>query len=723
MAIVVIVLMVGFIGGTYFQQLARRRPGRDRTVAYFGDKEEITNYDPALARRELEILKMLQADNMLKNISLPLLRMPDLRPFFLGELLFSERRTSSGLVARVKQIVRANRYRISDKQINDIYRRSMGSEIYWLLLKNEAQLAGIRISEEQTGGMLGRTIPEFTDGATYSQVISSIVNQRGIPEEEILTTFGKLMAVMEYGRMVCGNEDMTSSQIMHNASWEDETIDVELVRLDSSVFAETQSQPTEEGISAHFDDYKWFLPGEVSDHNPYGFGYKLPEMVQLEYIVVELDDVSSIVAAPTEEETEEYYQRYRERFVATVPSDPNDPNSLQIERIRSYAEVAGMISEQLLQERINSRAERILQEAKSLTEAGFEDIDTEPQSLSAEQFRQIAGDYEATAEELAEKHKIKVYTGKTGLLSAAEMQTDEHLGMLYVRSYGYNPTGLIQIVFAIDELKASELGPFDAPEPRLYENIGPVTDALGEIMVLVRVTRAEKASVPEDINQTFSKATLEFEQTSEAGEDVYSVKERVTEDLKKLAAMDTARNKARELVGLVTEVGWDSAVDKFNELYGQQAESDPNVFRLQNLANLQRVSGMMLETLTLQSEGNPMAWFLVNEEKKQSQLIDRLYSLVPQDAIALEAVAVTMEFKPAMSYYVIKDVSVRPLGREQYENTKALRVYKEGLVQSQSLAVVHFNPENILKRMKFRPVGQDEEAADANAPAEGGGAS
>jgi hypothetical protein len=52
-----------------------------------------------------------------------------------------------------------------------------------------------------------------------------------------------------------------------------------------------------------------------------------------------------------------------------------------------------------------------------------------------------------------------------------------------------------------------------------------------------------------------------------------------------------------------------------------------------------------------------------------------------------------------------------------------MQVYREDFVQSQSLAPVHFNPENILKRMNFRLAGQNKEATDANTPVESKGKS
>ena len=74
MAVAVVIIMVGFVGGSYIQQLGRRRMGLNKPIATFGKKEEITPKDLMLARQELEIMKMLRADILLKNIQLPLHR-------------------------------------------------------------------------------------------------------------------------------------------------------------------------------------------------------------------------------------------------------------------------------------------------------------------------------------------------------------------------------------------------------------------------------------------------------------------------------------------------------------------------------------------------------------------------------------------------------------------------------------------------------------------------
>lgn len=725
MAVVVIVIMFGFIGGgTLLQQLSKRRIG---ALAHFGEKNEITDNDRLLARRELEILRMLRAD--------ALLRSQDLHGIFLGELLFSDQRASPALINRLKQTIRTNQYRISEKQINDIYRRRVPADIYWLLLQNEAQNAGIRISNAQVGELLGRVIPQLFEGQTYSQLIGAIIRQQRIPEPQILTTLGKLLAVLQYSAIVCSNENLTTRQITQTASNEEERVNVEFVKFDSAVFAEKQDEPGADKIAEHFDKYKAIAPGTVSDENPHGFGYKLPDRVQLEYIAVKLDEVKTIVKRPTQDELGDYFSRNKEQlFTEEVPSDPNDPNSLPIRKSKSYAEVANSISQQLLKDKINSTAQNILQEARTLTEEGFADLEIESTKVTTEQLREKAGDYKTTTAQLSEKYKIKIYTGQTGLLSPTDMQSDQNLATLFLQGYGQNPVRLSKVVFAVDELAVSELGPFDVPKPRMFENIGPVKDMMsmyssnsGGIMAILRVIDAQKAAEPESIEQTYSTSSLEIDPNEEkAGENIYSVKEKVTEDLKKLAVLDTTKSKADEFIALAKKDGWTSAVNKFEELYGQLQErdpNDPNAFRLQNYPDMRRISKANLATLSLQGQGDPMMSFYMNESNVNQQFVDQLYSLVPQDNDTVGTLPLVMEFKPDLSFYVIKNISVKRLFKEDFDKMKATRLFREDYIQSQSLAVIHFNPENILKRMNFKAAKPEEEPADANTPAESEAAS
>ena len=724
MAIVVIVIMFGFIGGSALRSIGRRRM---ETIAYYGANRKITDYELLVARQDLEILRMLRAD--------ALLRAQGLQGIFLSELLFSEQRSSPALMNRIKQTIRTNQYRISEEQINDIYRRqdkdqTIPSGIFWVLLLNEAQNAGIRVSNAQVGELLGRAIPQLFEGQTYSQLMGAIIRQQRIPEQQVLTTLGKLLAIYQYSAIICSNEDMTVREIKQIADYEEEPIDLEFVKFDSAVFAEKQNEPNEKKITEQFDKYKAIAPGTISDDNPYGFGYKLPVRVRLEYLAVKLDEVKTIVKRPTQDEIGEYYSRNKETlYTQEVPSDPNDPNSPKIKKTKSYAEVAGSISQQLFKDKINSTAQNILQEAKTITEAGLENLDLESKTVTTRQIKEKSGKYEAAAEQLSKKYKIKIYTGKTGLLSPLEMQSDPNLAPLYVQGYGQNPVRLIKVVFAVNELNASELGPLDVPKPRMYENIGPVKDMTsaytskaGGIMAIVRVIEALKAAPPENINVTYSTRSFNFDPNEKtADKNIFSVKEKVTEDLKKLEALDTTKSKAEEFAALTKKDGWTSAINKFQELYGRMKQHDanePNEFRLQSYPGMRRISDENLLTIAIQGRGNPMTPFILRETKINQQFGDQLYSLVPPDKNTIESPPVVMEFKPDLSYYVIKDLSIKPLYQEDYEKLKVSLLFREEYIESQSLGAVHFDPANIIQRMNFRMAKPQEQTEDANAPDE-----
>jgi hypothetical protein len=611
--------------------------------------------------------------------------------------------------------------------------------VYWILLKAEANSAGIMVSREQAGQVLGQILPQLYNGMKYSQVMANLMNQYGLPEDQLLQIYGQLLATLQYARFICSNQDITSPQISQTAAFEQESIDAELVQFESSVFASDIDKSSPAAETKHFEKYKKFAPSDVSDENPYGFGYKLPDRVQLEYIVVKLDDVEPLIKPPTNQEKEDYYNRYRLSptigFTEQVLSDPNDPNSPKIDHTKSYSEVVDLITKQLIKNKVNATANRILQEAKTLTDPSSDNIDTNFSQMTIEQLRQMVGDYKTAAEKLSEKHNIKIYQGQTGLLSPEDLQQNEYFARLYLEGSGQMPVPLIQMVFAAGDLKASELGPLDAPKPRIYLNIGPLKDYLsspaaalmdtsGQIMALVRIIKTEKAAEPQSIDQTYSTKSPSFDPSKKDEETVFSVREKVTEDLKKLAAMETAKNKAEEFIAAAAKDGWDSTIDKFNELYGKDPnttdESEQDLikpFKLQNLPGLRRISKTAMQTMTAHSAGNPMALQFLNGRRKQQRLINKLYSLVPQDKSSPQKLPVTMEFKPDLSYYCVKNISIRRLNLEDYKKIKSMLLQREDYIQSETMVAVHFNPQNILKRMHFKPVETDE-SEDQETPEE-----
>ena len=729
MAIVIIVIMIGFIGGSYIQQLSRKRSGEYNAIGYYGKNNKITSFDITKARQELEILQIIGASSMLKGLEVPMLKTRDVKALLLNELLFPDRKESAGISQLIRQLASTQNYAISTEQINDIYKSSVQSEILWILLKNEARQAGFQISKQQSGALLAKLVPQVI-GATYQQLVGSMVrggagqSGQGVSEDDILSSFSDFIAVLEYSKAATSNENITLAQLTQQLSWEIETAQVESVSFPASIFIDQQPEPTDDAIKEQFNKYKDNPNGDISDENPYGFGYKLDDMVQIEYIAVKFDDIAKTVKPVTQEKVEDFYKLHREEFKEQVPSDPNDPNSPMTDRIQSFSEVSYLISDGLYKKEVSGKAEIIIQEAKSITETALDAADVEVASLTDDDLKKMSSDYSAAANIVAEKYSVKVYSGKTGLLTASEIQQDEYLGGLIQQTSNYTAVYLSQIAFAIDQLQSSLLGAFDVDAPKMYQNIGPVKSMpmqmgdLGKLIVLARVVDAKKAAAPDSLDMKVSKETIVLSDESKEVKE-FVVKDKVIADLKELAAMKNAQLQAQEFVDLAKKDGWEAAAKNFNESLGKK-NNDPNMFDIDYGNNLRKLPDAIMDVYNIQKAGDATAPFSLRENKKLSKKRDMFFSLIGKDKDEAENVPTVMELKSDRSYLAIKSVKLNRLVNEMFEANKAYRVYMQDFIESQTFAPVFFNPDNILKRMDYRKVVEDNVGSNANEAAESG---
>jgi hypothetical protein len=713
MAVVVIVLMVAFIGGSSFRLIFRGSGGANRAAAYYtehGHKKKISYYDRHVAAQELEILTALRADEILAS--------QDLRGMLLSELLFTQNRSAAAVLDLARQTIQRNQYRISDKQLSDFYRnRKVPSDIYWILLREEAAAAGMYVPNQDVGNLLAQIAPKLFDNRGYTQVMEGLTNRFDVAEKQILSTFGKLLAVLQYAQTACALENVTTSQVKHLASRSSETLNTEFVRLEASAFADKSQTPSDEALRQQFEPYKAQARGAVSEANPFGFGYRLPALVQFDYLALKLADVEAIIKRPTAEEAEQYYQQNRDRlFSEQVPTNPNDPNSPLVARPKDYAEVATTVMNQLKRQRILTRAEQILQDAKNLADAGLQPAGGENQELTLEQRRQKAGDYTQIAQDLGKKNNITLHSGRTGLLDGAAIQDDKYLSRMYLMTYGYNPVRLSQVLFSAKEFGENATVVFSTAQAEMYASLGPARD-LGatsapqlsdQIMMIARLVDARPAAAPESLDVSFSTDTLHLGDASEPAEPQnksFSVKEQVVKDLRVRAAWETMKTKAEEFAALATKDGWDQALKQFNQLYGTQAKdnpADPNVFKLDTQMGMQRLSQEDLQVFVAQAANNPGADTFLNEVKAQGRFIDRLYALAAASGDAPPTMPQIVESTPDQSYYVLKSLSLQPLTQEEFQRTKSMLLRREEHNQIQNLAIVHLNPENILRRTSFR---------------------
>ena len=715
MAIFVIVIMMAFIMPSVLQQLAKPRfEGPNKALWYFYGDKEINPNDIRQAANELSAMKMLYVDDFLMS-------QPDLRFKLLGQLLFPQTTTGAPLSDEIKRTAMRMQFRISPARIDDFFAQATGrAELFWILLKAEAKNAGCAVTTERTGGLLNMLVPKMTnDKVDAVTAVRNAGRAYQMTDDMVLGTFADVLSVITYVRLVLDTEDVTEAEVAAVAAKTKETINAEFVEFGNEIFIDKVSEADEKEIALQFEKYKNDFSGTITEENPYGFGYKQKPRVALEYMIIKLDDIKKLVTAPTEEEAEEFYQQNPnlEPFIEKYPQDPNNPDSEMIERQRSYAEVANNIKNSLLAGKVSTKAIKILDDAIEQAQTGFDSLNFE--TATVQQFKEKTTDYSNIAEKIAQQNNIKIYSGKTALLTKEEIQTNENLGSLIIQTQSRIPTRLARLVFATEQLgdEAFKLGPFEPMRPEMYVSIGPLADNMGTIMAVVRVIETKNSVVPTDIDFRYEKNLPLISQDAQQAERVFVLKDEVKQDCRKLAAFELACQKANEFVKIAKDKEWDKAIEKYNSLYPVKDGNDSQkTFEMQRWDKKNRVSQIDIETIKLNASQLPIAEEFVNQTIIYAKLTDAFYSLFKQDQLEVENVPAIIEFKPQLTCYAIKHLSRQPQTMQNYEQTRQKIAFKENYIMTQSMAIEYLIPDNILKRVNFRPAHEPNEPTEQSKP-------
>lgn len=711
MTIVVILIMVSFVGGYGLQQYLRSLGrGGGNAAAFYLDGESITRMDIDDAGNELKVLRGLLAVDLLR-FRQTAMGTPDIKSRLLSQLLYPDTQVGAMISMEMKQAMSRGQLNVTSDEIDAFFRQAQGrSEIFWILLNAEAKRAGCVVSVSRGRQALKQMIPQITQGrANAAQVVNSVMNNYGISEDGVISIFSDLLAVIAYGEMVTSNEDVTTNQLRAMVGRNRETLSTEFVKFTASDYLDDQADPAEDVLIAQFDKYKSFTAGDITDSNPYGFGYMLPDRVALEYIIVKMDDVADQIDELTPESMEKYYTANIQRFSENVKIDPNNPDSETISQPKEYAEVVNEIRRILTDEKTKNLANLIINDAVELADAGYQALNMEEAAVG--ELKDAAVSYGDVAATLTGRYKVKPYTGKTGMLSMGDLSGDRNLGMLALQGQSQVPVGLSKMVFAIEELGVTKLGRFETATPKMWENIGPLSSRVGSDVAIVRVVDAAKTEEPADLNVSYSIKPSFAGSVIDTDKQSYSVKEQVAADCKLLSAMKVAGQRADEFAKLLGDKEWTEAVDAYNEIHkatdDQGKELPGKKLKSEKLSNRRRSTDQDIDQARQLVADNPMAIGYIKNMIESKELSEKLFDCLGEEKTEVTDINKVMEFAPGSSYYVIKDISRTEVTKDDYTKTKAFAAFQVDMVASDSLALIHYSPDGIIERMGFKWSEQD----------------
>lgn len=713
MAVFVIVIMIAFIMPSLLNELSKvRYKGQTSAIWTYNKNKSITQQDLQQASAELTMLRSLMTDRFLMGLG-------DVRSILLGQLLFPESESGAMISDELKNAAMRSGLQISTSAVDEFFKQSRGrAEMFFIILKNEADEAGCSVTPKYAGDVLNSVIPQLTNKQIdAANLVKNISATNGMSDDRVLKAFADVLAILSYSKIVTDTENVTTSQLENLFAKENEKLDVNVVQFAADEFTEKVPQPTEAQLTGQFEKFKNNFAGTTSQENPCGFGYKLPPRVALDYMIIKVDDLKKNVSQPTEEEVEEYYRQNLERppITVEVPGDPNDPNSKPVKKQKSYAEVADMIKKGLYARKVNSLGAKVLDQAIEQADSGIEGLDID--KASVETLKSKAGDYNSIAQSISKEYNIKVFTGRTALLTTADMQSNMELGGLSMAGQSRMPTRLVKLVFAVDKLgkEAGKLGPFEPAAPKMFVSVGPLSNMQTDLMAIVRVVATAQSQAPDSLNFSYVKNLPSLGDSNES-KAKFVLKDSVTTDCKRLAAAEIADKAAKEFVELVKKQSWEPALAKINTQYGKKNPLDPNAktFEVQPMNDLKRVSAMDIEMTKMRVAGMMGAESIVDQSLTYSKLIDLFFAKYQEMQEKKQQPPVTVDFDPRLTIYVIKSIKVSSPGTiDDYEAVRQRLALQSDYIDSQSAAFDFFMPDNITARNNLKEVAPQKKT-DAN---------
>jgi hypothetical protein len=321
-----------------------------------------------------------------------------------------------------------------------------------------------------------------------------------------------------------------------------------------SSYQEKVPEPTDEQLKQHFEAFADFLPNsQPTEANPFGFGYKYPNRVKLQYVGVPRAEVARIVRASKPDpydwsvEAYKYYDKHQSEFPTTQPATTSPADALTLGPVvaptsgpatRPFEEVREQIISQLVEAQVDRLQPQIVSEIRNRLMRDYEayrNANPAPTTATTAPTTGFASfEYlQELAREIEARHKITitVATISDSFKSAAELRLLPGIGQ--VIGYADMATVLAEPFVPQDQRNRPEV-------LSLYEPSRPMPDALGNTY-LWRITDADPSHRPALVEE---------------------VREQAIYDWKRAQAMALAKDDAQKLLEQAKSTGLKEAAEQ-----------------------------------------------------------------------------------------------------------------------------------------------------------------
>ena len=376
---------------------------------------------------------------------------------------------------------------------------SKSPEHWWLLVK-EARDAGLVGGEGD-----GRTMLEESaarSGARPDDVLMQLASSARQQPQVVLDTLANLRGVERLVGLSVGNRRLSDARMRDAAREMLTNASCDVVVLDGAVATKALpiDPPGEDRLAKLFEAGK----DQPEGAGPGGIGYRIPDRVQLEWLVVPARDILAGLASDPALGPVELRKEFRRDPKAFGVTDAElAPGALP----PSYEAYAPKVRDAVERRLMKERAERIAGFVRDWNRAQMKDIPVEGgMAKLPDDWKDRQPALKALAAELAQRFSVAMPQAADGggWMTPTSIEGTPVVGAATTTEYG-RPMGIGAMVRAMRA--------FD-PESRLPIQpgvIGPVAVTPGDDVVVWRITAAEKAHPPASLDVVRAAVTRDAE--------------------------------------------------------------------------------------------------------------------------------------------------------------------------------------------------------------------
>jgi hypothetical protein len=230
--------------------------------------------------------------------------------------------------------------------------------ILFLLLQKEAQRMGIGVSPDMLNGWIAN-VPSLKTGDPDR-------------DDDLRAALMQLILVQQAYNRAAGAVKVSEPLIDLHLAGARQSITLTATEFTTAQYTGKVPPISAEQLKAQFEQYAKVIRGNVDASNPFGFGYKYPDRVKLQYIGLSRTAVRKFVqenSAPGkpkdpyewEVEAQKYYRQHQTQYLTTrpAPTTASTRPEPSVPTTKPFADVRQQIIDQLINEETDKKMAQI----------------------------------------------------------------------------------------------------------------------------------------------------------------------------------------------------------------------------------------------------------------------------------------------------------------------------------------------------------------------------